>query len=291
MAAPVKTALITGANVGIGFETAKALAEKGYMTVMASRNKEKGLAAKNRIKTMFPNAKVESVTFDLSDLDSVRDFSKKALDQGMALDVLVNNAGVMACPQMTTKDGFEYQIGVNHLGHFLLTQMLLDLMKDPARPARIVNVASSAHLFGTINFDDIMSEKSYDRWRAYGQSKLANILFTRELSKRLGSDYALTANTLHPGVVATELSRYLLPENIPWFLEPLLGLANNFLLTPEQGAQTSIYLASSPKVEGVSGDYFDSCKPTASSPESKDMNVAKKLWDLSLELTNVESAI
>lgn len=291
MANPAKTALITGANTGIGLETAKALVEKGYVTVLGCRNPEKGQATKQKLKRMFPGAKVESVTFDLADLQSVKDFSKKALDQGMPLDLLINNAGVMACPKMKTKDDFEYQIGVNHLGHFALTQMLLPLMMDPERPSRIVNVASSAHLFGTMNFDDIMSEKSYDRWRAYGQSKLANVLFTRELSQRLGKEYSLTANTLHPGVVATELFRYFTPDPLPWFLEPLMKVAGNFLKTPEQGAETSIYLATSPRVDGVSGEYYADCRPSPSSPESQNMEVAKKLWDLSLELTNVESAV
>ncbi|KAF8071115.1 RDH14 [Scenedesmus sp. PABB004] len=191
----------------------------------------------------------------------------------------------MACPRMTTADGFEYQLGVNHLGHFLLTTLLLDHLKANPNPVRIVNVASTAHLFGRIDFDDLMSERSYDRWRAYGQSKLANIMFTYELARRLQPSTAITANCLHPGVVRTELPRYLMDDPTSLGAKLLTALATPFTLSPEQGALTSIYLASSPEVEGVSGKYFDNCRPVPSNAASYDTRVAERLWAVSEELT------
>jgi NAD(P)-dependent dehydrogenase (short-subunit alcohol dehydrogenase family) len=285
-----KVALVTGGNTGIGFITAQSLAEKGYYVVLGCRNKAKAEAARDRIKAAVPgNRGVEVATFDLADLASVQAWASRARDFGLPLDLLVNNAGVMACPEMRTKDGFEYQLGVHHLGHFLLTNMLLPLMTDPLRPSRIVNVSSAAHMFGHMNFDDLQSTQSYDAWRAYGQSKLANVLFTYQLAKRLPVGSSTTVNALHPGVVNTELGRYLLPEQPAWWQMPLLNGLKAFTLTPEQGAATSIYVASSPEVEGVSGKYFDKCKPVTSSKESYDVEIAAKLWNTSAEL--VESAL
>lgn len=241
---------------------------------------------------------MDLAVFDLADLASVQDYANSALDAGTRLDVLVNNAGVMACPLMRTRDGFEYQLGVNHLGHFLLTNMLLPalLRSEPhGEHARVVNVASAAHMFGTMNFGDLNYKNAgkYDRWRAYGQSKLANILFTRELARRLPvATSGVIFNTLHPGVVATELGRFLLPggeEGVAWWQAPLVAAAKAFTLTPEQGARTSLYLASSPEAEGVSGQYFDSCKEAPSSRESKDAVIAARLWDASAELVGFEA--
>ncbi|KAL4459034.1 hypothetical protein ABPG75_013899 [Micractinium tetrahymenae] len=283
-----KVALITGANTGIGFETAKALLHKDYYVVLACRDKDKAEAARGKLKQLVPQGRgVELVNFDLADLSSVRAWAQRAQDFGHPLDVLVNNAGVMACPQLATKDGFEYQLGVNHLGHFLLTNMLLPLLSTPDRPARIVNVSSAAHYFGHINFDDLQSSRDYQPWKAYGQSKLANVLFTYELARRLSPAANCTANTLHPGVVNTELARYLLPEQTAWWQQTLVQISKTFALTPEQGAQTSIYLASSPEVEGLSGKYYDKCRPVSSSKESYDLDVAKRFWDVSAELVGL----
>jgi NAD(P)-dependent dehydrogenase (short-subunit alcohol dehydrogenase family) len=285
-----KVALVTGGNTGIGFITAQSLAEKGYYVVLGCRNKDKAEAARDRIKAAVPgNRGVEVATFDLADLSSVQAWATRARDFGLSLDLLVNNAGVMATPAMKTQDGFEYQLGVNHMGHFLLTNMLLPLMTSPERPSRIVNVSSAAHMFGHMNFDDLQSTENYDAWRSYGQSKLANVLFTYELNKRLPAGSNTTVNTLHPGVVNTELGRYLLPEKPAWWQMPVLNVLKAFTLTPEQGAATSIYLASSPEVEGVSGKYFDKCKPVVSSKESYDAEVATKLWNTSAEL--IEGAL
>lgn len=285
-----KVALVTGGNTGIGYQTSLSLAKQGYYVVLGCRNKDKAEAARDSIKAAVPGCKgVEVAVFDLADLASVRAWASRAQDFGLPLDLLVNNAGVMACPEMRTKDGFEYQLGVNHLGHYLLTNMLLPLMSGTGRPSRIVNVSSAAHMFGHMNFDDLQSTKSYDAWKAYGQSKLANVLFTYELARRLPAGGETTVNALHPGVVNTELARYLLPEEPAWWQIPLMYGMKAFTLTPEQGAATSIYLASSPEVEGVSGKYFDKCKPIISSKESYDNEVAAKLWNVSAEL--VEQAV
>ncbi|CAG9460028.1 unnamed protein product [Pedinophyceae sp. YPF-701] len=282
-----KTVIITGANTGIGYESAKALVSKDYDIVMACRDPTRMESAKARLGNEVPSAagKISTELLDLASLESVRDFTKRYLDSGRQIDVLLNNAGVMAPPLMRTKDGFELQIGVNHLGHFLLTTGLSPLLMDPARPSRVVTVSSTAHLFGRINFDDLNSEIKYQEWVAYGQSKLANIYFTYELARRLPNSSACTANTLHPGVINTELARYLLPEDPAWWQRPLMEVMKKFTLTPEQGAQTSIYLCSSPAVEGVSGKYYDKCEPVSSSPISYDVDVAKRLWDVSMELT------
>ena len=280
-----KVALVTGGNTGIGYQTSLSLAQQGYYVVLGCRNKSKAEAARDQIKAAVPSCRgVEVAEFDLADLASVRAWASRAQDFGLPLDVLVNNAGVMACPAMQTKDGFEYQLGVNHLGHYLLTNMLLPLMTNTGRPSRIVNVSSAAHMFGHMNFGDLQSTQNYDSWKVYGQSKLANVLFTYELARRLPANGQTTVNALHPGVVNTELARYLLPDEPAWWQKPLMYGMQAFLLTPEQGAATSIYLASSPEVEGVTGKYFDKCKPIVSSKESYDTEVAAKLWNKSAEL-------
>lgn len=283
-----KVALVTGGNTGIGLQTAKALLQQDYFVVLGCRSQERAEAARAQLREAVPNARgIELAIFDLADLNSVREWGKRAQDFGLPLDVLVNNAGVMACPQMQTKDGFEYQLGVCHLGHFLLTSMLLPLLSNPDRPSRIVNVSSAAHYFGSIDFSDLQSSKSYQPWKAYGQAKLANVLHTYELARQLAPTANCTANTLHPGVVNTELARYLLPEQTAWWQKPLLQASKAFALTPEQGAQTSIYLASSPEVEGVSGKYYDKSRPVSSSKESYDREVAQRLWAVSSELVGL----
>lgn len=193
------------------------------------------------------------------------------------LDVLINNAGIFQCPYMKTEDGFEMQLGVNHLGHFLLTNLLLGLLKNSA-PSRIVVVSSKLYKYGEINFDDLNSELSYSKSFAYSRSKLANILFTLELARRLEGT-GVTVNVLHPGVVRTNLGRYV---HIPLLARPLFNLVSwAFFKSPLEGAQTSIYLASSPEVEGVSGKYFGDCKEEQLLPKAMDDLVARKLWDIS----------
>ena len=206
-----KTVIITGANTGIGLETAVDLAKRNARVILACRSVERGEKAAVEVRTRSGNDNVVFGQLDLASLDSVRKFSDKILEEEPRIDVLINNAGVMAIPERTlTQDGFEMQFGVNHLGHFLLTNLLLDRIKE-APSARIVNVSSGAHKIGGIDFDNLNSELSYSPWTAYGTSKLANILFSRSLMKRLeGSN--VTVNALHPGVIAaTGLSRYMNP--------------------------------------------------------------------------------
>ncbi|PKK32972.1 retinol dehydrogenase 14 (all-trans/9-cis/11-cis) [Columba livia] len=193
------------------------------------------------------------------------------------LDVLINNAGIFQCPYMKTEDGFEMQFGVNHLGHFLLTNLLLGLLKNSA-PSRIVVVSSKLYKYGEINFEDLNSEISYNKSFCYSRSKLANILFARELARRLEGT-GVTVNSLHPGIVRTNLGRYV---NIPLLAKPLFNLVSwAFFKTPLEGAKTSVYLASSPDVEGVSGKYFGDCKEEELLPKAMDDLVARKLWDIS----------
>eukprot|EP00892_Ulva_mutabilis_P004661 jgi/Ulvmu1/2567/UM014_0018.1 len=285
-----KTVVITGGNTGIGFEAAKALGQQGYNVTITTRSDEKGKSAVDRLQAEIPSGTFSYQLLSLDDLSSVRDFSKRMCDNGAPIDVLLNNAGVMACPEMKTKDGFEYQLGVNHLGHFVLTSGLLPLMTDSGRSSRIINVASSAQLFGDISFDDPnWQTRKYQNWAAYGQSKLANVFFTFELAQRLPVPAQVTANCLHPGVVATELARYLQPEDSPAFVKALAEFVNrNFLKTPVQGAQTSIYLASSPEVEGVSCKYFIDSKPSTASYKAYDADARARFWDLSCELTDTQ---
>jgi retinol dehydrogenase 12 len=200
-----KVVIITGANSGIGKETAIDLAKRGGKVYIACRDVKRGEDALSDIKDKSGSGNVHFLQLDLASMASIHEFSKKFHELEAQLHILINNAGVMACPKAMTKDGFEMQIGTNHMGHFLLTNLLLDLLKQTA-PARIVNVSSLFHWYGRINRDDLNSEKSYWRWIAYGQSKIANILFTRELARRLEGT-GVTANSLHPGAVRTELMR------------------------------------------------------------------------------------
>lgn len=193
------------------------------------------------------------------------------------LDVLINNAGLYQCPYAKTEDGFEMQFGVNHLGHFLLTHLLLDLLKRSA-PSRVVVVSSRLYKHGHINFEDLNSEQSYDKAAAYGRSKLANLLFTCELARRLEGS-GVTVNALTPGVVSTNLGRHV---HVPVFAKPLFKLLSwAFFKSPEEGAQTSVYLACSPEVDGVQGQCFADCQPQVLQDKATDRGVASKLWDIS----------
>ena len=202
-----KTVIITGANTGIGKETAIDLARRGARVILACRSVERGEKAAVEVRERSGNENAVFRQLDLSSLASVRQFSAKILEEEPRIDILINNAGVMMCPYSKTADGFEMQFGTNHLGHFLLTNLLLDRIKE-APSGRIINVSSLAYRFGKINFDDLNSQQSYSETGAYSQSKLANILFTRSLAKRLEGTN-VTANCLHPGAVATELQRHV----------------------------------------------------------------------------------
>lgn len=275
-----RTVVITGANTGIGKETAIDLAKRGARIIMACRDPERGQAAVKEVIEKSSSQDVVFMKLDLADSKSIREFAEAVNKGEPKLNILLNNAGVMVCPYGKTADGFEMQIGVNHFGHFLLTYLLLDLIKKSA-PARIINVSSLAHTWGSINLEDINSEKRYDKNAAYSQSKLANVLFTRSLAKRLEGT-GVTAYSLHPGVVQTDLWRHLNgPQQV------LMKIASPFTKNSVQGAQTSIYCAVEPSLENQSGGYYSDCAPTECSKTAKDDVLAEKLWELSCQLLSI----
>jgi len=265
-----KTCVITGANSGIGKETALGIAGLGARVVMVCRNSEKGALAKEEIIRKSGNDAVDLLLADLSSLQEVRDLSNRLTDRYERLDVLVNNAGFFGVGLNKTHDGFETTFAVNYLAPFLLTNLLLDMLKRSA-PSRIVNVASVAHVWGQIGFNNLGKGRSV---RAYNNSKLALVLFTYELARRLQGS-GVTANCLHPGVVATNLWR------VPSWLTGL------FMVSAREGAETSIFLASSPEVEGVSGKYFHKRTSKSSSSTSYDEQLAERLWDASAQLVGL----
>jgi len=275
-----KTVLITGGNAGIGLETARALAKQGATVVIVARDAAKGQDAVADIKHTTGNDKVSFMKCDLGSQKQIRQLAIDFKAKHNSLDVLVNNAGAFFSEYGETEDGIERQFAINHLGPFLLTNLLLDTIKASA-PARIVNVASRAHYRGQIYFDNLYFKSNYDGFRlAYGQSKLGNVLFTNELARRLEGT-GVTANSLHPGVVATDIAR----KESKGIYRLGWTLFKPFMITTEQGAATSIYLASSPEVEGVTGKYFDKCKAKTPSSEALDATVALKLWQVSEKLT------
>ncbi|XP_035862401.1 retinol dehydrogenase 12 [Sander lucioperca] len=281
-----KTVLITGANTGIGKETCRDLAARGARVVMACRDLTRAERAAEEIRRSTGNGNVVVRHLDLSSVYSVRQFAKDFLDGEDRLDILINNAGVMMCPRWLTEDGFETQLAVNHLGHFLLTNLLLPMLQSSA-PSRVIIVSSMAHRGGRIDFDDLFfSSKKYSSLESYRQSKLANVLFCRELGRRLRGS-GVSSFCLHPGVIRTELGRHV----NGWF--PLLGallavLSLMFMKTPRQGSQTTVYCAVTPGLEGKSGRYFSDCAEKEVAPEGRDDVVARKLWEESARLVGLK---
>lgn len=272
-----KTCLVTGANAGIGKETTAGLAARGARVLMACRNRGRGERALEELRARIPGADLELVLADLSRLSSVRALVDEIERRTDRLDVLVSNAGVFSSRRRETVDGLELTLAVNHLAPFVLVRGLENLLRRSA-PARVVVVASGAHYRGTIAFDDLQLERNYGGWRAYCQSKLGNVLFTRELARRLPA-HEVTVNAVHPGTVATKLLlRGIVPE---W-------LARLFTRTPEQGAETPTYVATAPELDGMTGTYFDDCRPKEPSAEAQDEDVAARLWTVSETLTNKE---
>jgi NAD(P)-dependent dehydrogenase (short-subunit alcohol dehydrogenase family) len=279
-----KIVIITGSNSGIGFEAARILANKNAKVIVAVRNLDKGNAAKLKITKENSKAEIEVMRLDLADLSSVKSFSDELKQKYDQLDILINNAGVMIPPYSKTKEGFELQMGVNHLGHFALTMQLLDIIKKTPN-SRIVNVSSGAHKIGNINFDDFNWEKrQYKAWRAYGDSKIANLYFTKELAERIsnnGENILVTA--AHPGWTATELQRH---SGIMAFLN------KPFAMHQEQGTLPTLRAATDDNAQN--GDYYGPNGwqewrgfPVKVKPNklAQDKNKAKKLWALSEELT------
>ncbi|HEY5025597.1 MAG TPA: SDR family oxidoreductase [Acidimicrobiales bacterium] len=276
-----KTVVITGANSGIGLETAVALAKAGAKTLITVRDRARGEAAVAQIRSRSGNDGVDLVVFDLGSIASTRRGAAEILARCDRIDVLVNNAGVVLSSRQETDEGLEATFAVNHLGHFVLTELLLDRIKDSA-PSRVVNVASTAHKGARkgLNFDDLQSSLGYSGMQVYSKSKLANIYFTTELARRLEGT-GVTVNCLHPGVVATGYGR---DGDTSGVLAFGLKVIKPFVLSAEQGARTSIYLASSPDVATVTGRYFVKCKPRTPSAAARDDEAARRLWKVSEEI-------
>lgn len=282
-----KVVIVTGCNTGIGKETAMELARRGARLYMACRDAARCEAARLEIIERTQNPNVFNRTLDLASLSSVRQFAERFLAEEQRLDILVNNAGVMATPRKLTADGFEQQLGINHLGHFLLTNLLLDRLKSSA-PSRIVVVSSAAYIFGRINQQDLMSEKSYSKFfGAYAQSKLANILFTRKLAEILNGTN-VTVNCLHPGIVRTELMRY---NTCPKTWNVIKTFINVFVRSPKAGAQTSIFLSLDPKLECKTAGFYYNALRFPVLPKASDKEMADWLWQESEKLVGLPPSI
>jgi NAD(P)-dependent dehydrogenase (short-subunit alcohol dehydrogenase family) len=300
-----RRAIVTGANSGIGFVTAKQLAKQGASVTLACRNEAEGRARADEIRAEVPNADLEVRKLDLGDLSSVRAFAAGYLRDHDSLHLLINNAGVMNTPKGKTVDGFETQIGVNHLGHFLLTELLLDTLKKSA-PARVVAVSSCYHdkamgREGVIVLDDLHFEnRKYDGWASYAQSKLANLLHAKQLAKRLEGT-GVTAVSVHPGWVRTELLRHSMPAWMQSVARPFMRMMG--MIEPWEGAQTTLYAALAPDVAdhpgafySQTGTYRDKSKnaggwPLESpNPQAHDDDLAQRLYERSRELVGLEAA-
>ena len=280
-----KIVLITGANSGIGKETARALAINSATVVMACRNLTKAIPVCEAIQKESGNRQVEVMRLDLASLSSVRAFTDQFIGKYPRLDVLINNAGIFSLRREETEDGFEKTMGVNYLSPFLLTNLLLPLIvQTPA--ARIVNVGSDAHFSGQIDLDDLNYKKKYPMFgfKAYGTSRLATVFFTQELAERL-QDAGITVNALHPGSVATNIWNF--GPKSKGYQQLINRITRSFMLSPEEGAQTSIYLASSDEVKGVTGKYFYNNQLKDVSPQCTDIQLQKSLWQISEKLTGL----
>ncbi len=273
-----KICLVTGANSGIGRSTAHALAKMNATIVMVCRDRRRAEPVRDEIKAATGNQSVELMICDLASQADIRRFAAEFINTHDRLDVLINNAGVVVRQRSLTEDGIETTFAVNHLGYFLLTNLLLDLLKQSS-PARIINVSSAAHAYGKIDFDDLQGKKKYAGFAAYANSKLANVMFTYELARRLDGT-GVAVNCLHPGTISTGLFR-----NLPKPIDALIKLVT---LSPDKGAETSVYLASSPEVEGVSGKYFAKKRERRTNKESYNAEAARRLWDVSAKLTGLD---
>lgn len=289
-----RTIVVTGANSGLGLESIRVLVRKRAHAILACRDLERGQAARERVLQETPGASIEVMRLDLASLDSIRAFAAALPARCERIDVLMCSAGVMATPRRTTADGFELQFGTNHLGHFALTGLLLPMIRYVPR-SRIVAVSSTGERYGRIRFDDLMGERSYDRWRAYGQSKLANVLFAYELQRRLAAARSPTISlAAHPGFAATGL-RHELRTTEPSRFQRMLGhVFEGISQSAEMGVLPLLYAATAIGVQG--GEYYGPDgflertgwpKRLRSSRRSYDAELARRLWDVSAELTGV----
>ena len=268
-----KTVIVTGGNAGIGYETALGIAKLGATTYIISRDETKAKAAVEQLKAESHNLAIDYFIADFSSQKSVRQVAERIKQKLTVIDVLVNNAGGVYPSFALSEDGLEMTIATNHFGPFLLTNLLLPLIEKSSE-GRIVNVSSRSHYRGKIDFESFTKEKGYFVMKAYEQSKLANVLFTSILAERLKSKN-ITVNSLHPGVVKTDIGKKGTPAYIRWFWSMFTFLGG---ISVEDGAKTSIYLASSNEVKNVTGKYFDLCKVKEESALAKDKNLAKQLW-------------
>ncbi|MEQ8857148.1 MAG: SDR family oxidoreductase [Pseudomonadales bacterium] len=277
------TAFVSGTTQGIGLSTARELAEAGFRVLMGCRSTRRGELVREHLIGSTGNERIEVVPLDLGSNDSVRQCAAEVRRRTDRLDVLVNNAGMMASTRELSADGVELSFAVNHLGPFLLTELLLEALRASA-PARIVNVASRVHLRGRLDLDRPLSEGRYRPMAAYARSKLANVVYTLELAERLRGS-GVTVNCLHPGVVATNI--------FPSASRPMAlatGFAKRFMMSPEEGAATTIYLATSPEVEGISGAYFDQHRRRDEpAPAARDPALQKRLREFCARLTGLEA--
>ncbi|XP_040285523.1 retinol dehydrogenase 13 isoform X1 [Bufo bufo] len=285
-----KTVIVTGANTGIGKETALELAKRGGRIIMACRDMEKCENAAKEIRGKTLNHNVFAKQLDLASTKSIKEFANRILKEEEHLDVLINNAAVMRCPHWKTEDGFEMQFGVNHLGHFLLTNLLLDRLKESGQ-SRIINVSSLAHIVGDIDLEDLNWEKKkFNTKAAYCQSKLANVLFTNELAKRLQGT-GVTVNSLHPGVADTELGRHTGMHKSTFSSSVLAPIFWFLIKSARQAAQPSVYLAVAEDLQGTTGKYFNALKEKEPAKQALDEETAKKLWEESAKLVHLDEAL
>lgn len=276
-----KTVLITGASSGIGLEAAVKLARLGAQVAMVARDPAKGEAALAEVKTRSASQAVSLLLCDFASQAAIRALASDYRARYERLDVLVNNAGSVSYRRETTVDGLERTFAVNHLGYFLLTHLLLDVLEKSA-PASVVNVTSTGHRQGDMDFDNLQFEQGgYRIMKAYCRSKLGNVLFTTELARRLAGK-GVTVNCVHPGSVATKIW-----SRAPWFARPILAVAKRFMLTPEQGGDTIVYLATSPELEGQTGGYYEGDRRVDPARLARDPALARKLWDVSAKLVKL----
>ncbi len=289
-----KTVFVTGGNSGLGQETARAMAAKGAHVVIAGRDQAKLDEAKAAIESEVAGANVETIVGDLGSLDSIRACGKEANERFDKIDILINNAGVMACPYAETTDGFEMQFGTNHLGHFALTKQLMPLV-EKGQDKRIVNLSSRGHHFAPVNLEDPnFDNREYDKWASYGQAKTANVLFSVGLEKRFG-DKGIHAYAVHPGGIQTNLGRHLTEEDIAALMARVTTNDEEFAWkTIPQGAATTCWAATAPELEGKGGLYCEDCHVAENDDQSSDGGVrsyaidpaaADRLWALSEEMT------
>ena len=297
--------MVTGASSGLGEETVRALSSAGAKVTMVARNLDKLHAAADRIRKSVPTTDLQTGLVDLADLSSIRSYAEEYLQEAAPIDVLINNAGVMACPFMTTNDGFEMQFGTNHLGHFLLTNLLMPTIRSGQNP-RIINLSSAGHTHADVSLDDPNFETSeYNAWESYGRSKSANIHFTRELVRRYGGE--IRSFAVHPGVILTELGRHLTPELMEEMVERVKARSTSSaeaketgglpFKSMEAGAATQVWAATTDDLEGNNGAYLGDCKvgveggnPSENGylPYIYNEDTAKALWSLSEQMVQQE---